>query len=37
VIKREIMKGYSAEEVEMSLRQQEEIIGMIIDRETIKL
>lgn len=36
VIKKEIMKGYSADEIGQSLKHQEEIIEMIIKREQVK-
>lgn len=37
VIKKEIMKGYSADEIGLSLRQQEELLELILRRESVKL
>jgi hypothetical protein len=37
MIRKEIMKGYLARDVCLSLQQQEEIMSLIVDRENIKL
>lgn len=36
-IKREILRNYSPREVEVALKQQEELICLLIDREQLKL